>query len=96
MSAIFELNKNNAINPILVSAFADHGCIRFYLDKNSKITSNFPKRSPWTTQRVEIKEKMDNSEFPTSMGNNRKDQNKIQDLNEQMQFKDMHCFIQLW
>ena len=38
---------------------------------------------------------MDNSEFPTSMENNRKDQNKIQDLNEQMQFKDMHCFIQL-
>ena len=38
---------------------------------------------------------MDNSEFPTSMRNNRKDQNKIKDLNDQMQFKDMHCFIQL-
>ena len=59
------------------SAFADHGCIRFYLNKSSKITSNFPKRSPWTTQRVEIKEKMDNSEFATSMGNNRKNKSRI-------------------
>ena len=28
------------------SAFADHGCIRFYLDKSSKINSNFTKRTP--------------------------------------------------
>ena len=35
---------------------------------------------------------MDNSEFATSMGNKRKDQNKIQDLNDQMQFKDNALF----
>ena len=40
---------------------------------------------------------IDNSGFASSMENNSKSKkNKIKDFNDQMQFKDMHCFIELW
>ena len=50
------------LNAVSLSAFANHGCIRFYLDKSSKINSNCPKMGSMNDSACG---------FTSSMGNNR-------------------------